>query len=613
MKITNIQVLPDYVANKIAAGEVVERPASVLKELIENALDAGSTQIDVEIVSGGRTLVQVSDNGTGMSRDDALLSIERHATSKIRDVKDIERIATMGFRGEALAAISSVSRFCLRTRRAEDLAGTEITMSAGKIQDVRDQGCAPGTQVAVRGLFLNVPARRKFLRSQQTELAHLRQVFMLYALSHSDVGMKLTVDGRTTLSLPGNATLEDRLRDLFPSPLAEALRPVDYSSGVITVTGYVSLPSNSRSDRSDQYIFINGRPARAPVLVYAIREGYHNLLPRDRHPIVFLFISLDPSLVDVNVHPTKKEVRFRNPAGVRDATIEAISRALAYGKGSGALQIKPEGQSAAHSDEESKRASAPALTPSLFPNIRTFGPSRSFPYPRMRVLPGGPSSVTPRQQRTEPVDSGREIRPAGSESDQAQPWSWMRVLGQVGELYVIMETEDGLVIMDPHAAHERVLFERFMADVKQGQVKSHGLLMAETVELSPKDALKLRQHMDLVKKMGVGIAEFGGDTFVVDAVPECLMNVSPRSLLMDLAACLEEAGQRAGTHRLMEERIAQAACKSAVKAMKSLTSEEIESLVVQLAETEMPYTCPHGRPTLIHFSWEELDKKFGRT
>lgn len=596
---THIRVLPDHVANKIAAGEVVERPASVLKELMENALDAGATQIDVGVVSGGRTLVKVSDNGAGMNRDNALLSVERHATSKIRDVDDIGHIATLGFRGEALAAIASVARFSLRTRRAGDTAGTEITMSGGKIQDVRDGGYPPGTTVEVRHLFFNVPARRKFLRSESTELSHLRQVFFIYALAHPATGMNLTADGRAMYALAGGGALEDRLQDLLPAAANSLLRRVDHTAGGVRVSGYAGVPAHSRSDRSEQCLFINGRPAGAPVLSNAVREGYRSLLPRDRYPVVFLFITLDPANVDINVHPTKKEVRFRNPSAVRDVTIEAIRRALARESRAGGPEIK---------DRPSAIPAGPAPNFRALAGLDKMIPSRAFPYSRParaaeidKIAPTGPTAST--APATDQSISGAE---------RGSPWSWCRILGQIGGLYVVMETEDGLVLMDPHAAHERVLYERYLATVVRGRIESQGLLIVETVELPPAGAQQVRRHLELLKTLGFGIAEFGGDTFVVDALPACFADVPPRLLLPDMAAALEETGARGGARRLLEERIAQAACKASVKAHQTLTNEEIEALVAQLARTEMPYTCPHGRPTLIHTSYRELARKFGR-
>ncbi len=613
----HIRILTDHVANKIAAGEVVERPASALKELMENALDAGASQIDVEIVAGGRTLVRVADNGSGMTRDDALLSVERYATSKIRDVEDIEHIATLGFRGEAMAAIASVSRFVLRTRRANDVGGTEIVMSGGKIQDVRDAGSPPGTTVEVRNLFFNAPARRKFLRSESTECFHIRQVFFTCALAHPAVGMNLTVDGRAIYVLPGGGGSQDRLRELLPTAVHTQLRRADHTAGAVRVSGYVGLPASSRSDRSEQYLFINGRPAGAPVLSGAIREGYRSLLARDRFPVLFLFIELDPGQVDVNVHPAKKEVRFRDPGSVRDATIAAIRSAL--GPASQAVRPEDRGSDALATSAQPLPTPNPHH-PSLV-GLERIMPTHNFSYPRL-PLPAESGSTTAVPTTPGAGELGRPDPPAPTTAGNGMntapftgrdsPWTHCRILGQVGGLYVVMEVEDGLVLMDPHAAHERVLYERYLAQVTDGRIESQGLLIAETVELPPVAAQRVRRHLELLKSLGFGIAEFGGDTFVIDALPVCFADIAPKLLLSDMAAALEEIGKRDGVRRLLQERIAQSACKAAVKAHQNLTEQEIAALVRQLAEAEMPYTCPHGRPTLIHQSFRELDRKFGR-
>lgn len=586
----HIKILPDHVANKIAAGEVVDRPASVVKELVENALDAGATQIAVEVVAGGRKLIMVSDNGSGMNRDDALLSVERHATSKIRDADDIENVGTLGFRGEALAAIAAVSQFSLATRRADAVGGVEVVMSGGKMQDVRDAGCPPGTAIHVRHLFYNIPARRKFLRSEQTELAHVRQMFLVYALSYPEVGFVLTVDGRETYRLAGGAGADDRLRELFGAELIKNLRPVNHAAGEIAVRGYAGLPQASRADRSEQYIFINRRPAAAPMLGHALAEAYHTLLPKGRYPVLFLYIEMEPSLVDVNVHPAKKEVRFRKPSDVRDAVIQAIRQALSTAQ---------EAPAAPASVSDGPASSQPPLI-----TIPDLPKSRAFAYPRLPMVPSS--------------EPGRPVPAAGSGEQPAapvsasRPWSWCRVLGQVGGLYVVMETEDGLVLMDPHAAHERLLFERYMKEVVAHRVASQGLLAPETVEMLPGDAQRVRDNIPLLKDMGFGISEFGGDAFMVDALPGCIGGASASDLLTAVAQSMERGGSRGGTERWAEEDVAQAACKAAVKARDRLTLQEIEQLVVDLAGAEMPYTCPHGRPTVIFMSFNELHKKFGR-
>ncbi len=605
----NIRLLSPEVANKIAAGEVVERPASILKELVENAIDAGATQIDVEAVSGGARLIAVADNGSGMNRDDALLSVERHATSKIRTAQDIENIHTLGFRGEALAAIASVSRFRVCTRRASDLAGTELTMSGGKLLDVRDAGCPVGTLVEVRDLFFNMPARRKFLRSPQTEVTHLRQMFLVHALAWPGIGMKLTVDGRVTWMLPGGGSLDERVRELFGAEVKGALREVSLEAGPVRVTGLVSRPTLHRGDRSEQYVFVNRRPATAPLVGYAIGEAYHALLADGRHPTVFLFIDLPVDQVDVNVHPTKREVRFRQPSEVRDALIRAIRAALQGGGGGFIL------------GRDESRGAVPVVPPpgpvEALLRIDDLPAARAFAYPK---LPS-PEAFVPRPPGggaaaggagTGDPGAGRATEGAAAAGGAQSPWAWCRVVGQVGGLYVLLETEDGLVIMDPHAAHERVLFEKIMKAVETGSVESQGLLTAETAELPPRDALFVRKHIEVMRKLGIGVSEFGGDAFVVDALPSEFKAVAIKDMLIDVARHLELLGERGSGTRWREEAIAQAACKAAVKARDRLNLVEIERLVVALASAEMPYTCPHGRPTLIHMSFKELARKFGR-
>jgi len=613
----HIRVLSDHVINKIAAGEVVERPASVVKELVENALDAKATNIDIEIVAGGRTLISVSDNGVGMERNDALLSVERHATSKISDVDDIERISTLGFRGEALAAISSVSRFTLRTRPADALAGTELVMADGKMQDVREAGCPAGTLIEVRHLFFNVPARRKFLRSEQTEEAHIRQAFMMYALANPAVGMKLKSDGRLIYNLPANAAIENRLGDLFVSISKNNLRPVAYSSGNLRISGYAALPSLTRADRSEQYLFINRRPASAALLIGAVRDGYQALIPKNRYPIVFLFLDLDPAAVDVNVHPAKKEVRFRNPGEARHAVSEAIREALknpgASGSPSRSAMAAERGASRPSQGAFSADASPAAAktTPETAARAAVASANQSkYGYYRGRKQ----KLASPPEAAVLPlIDSGGgKGHPPAAEEARGKPWAWCRVVGQIGNLYVIMETEDGLVLMDPHAAHERVLFEKFMAEVTKGAVKSQALLMAESVILSPADAVYLKRVMEALRKVGFSIAEFGQDTFLVDAVPACFGNVAAQPLIAEIAAALSESSGRAGDGYMFEEQIARAACHASVKAHSRLSESEMERLISDLEKAEMPYTCPHGRPVIIHFSFQELARKFGR-
>jgi len=595
-----IQMLPDHVINKIAAGEVIERPASVMKELMENALDSGATQIGVEVVRGGMQLIAISDNGSGMNRHNALLAIERHATSKIRTAEEVEAVATLGFRGEALAAISAVARFTLITRPTDDLHGTEIRIAGGKLQDVADAGCPVGTRVEVRNLFFNVPARRKFMRTESTELAQIRQLFSVYALAHPETGLSLVSDGREVYNLPAGGSLADRIVELYNPSFLSHLRPLDFEVGAVKITGFAGLPQTGRKNRSDQYIFINGRPASAPVIHHALNEAYHAVLARGRYPSVFLFIETPSEQVDVNVHPAKKEVRFHRPSMVRDAVIAAIGKALVL-----------EAPSAEDRDP-SFQWNAPKPTSQRRQHefsMHTQGGSHRD------LSPESVQRDSPAQDpHSENFDATSGLNTASSSpSGRSSPWAWCRVLGQAGNLYVVLETEDGIVWMDPQAAHERVLFEKMIQEVTSGSIPRQGLLTPETLELMPADADALRQHLPVLDEMGFGISDFGYDTFMVDALPIYLKEGSPVILLSGVAKALEESGTAKATREVLRETVAKAACRASVRAGDALPLQAMERLVKDLAATEMPYTCPQGRPTLIFTSFTELNRKFGRT
>jgi DNA mismatch repair protein MutL len=413
--------------------------------------------------------------------------------------------------------------------------------------------------------------------------------------------MSLTVDGSTTYRLPAGGTLLDRIRELFGQEFSRSLRPLAVRGGEVDVAGLVSAPQLSRADRAEQYFFINGRATSAPILNHAVREAYRAVLAEERHPCVFLHMSMDPELVDVNVHPTKREVRFRHPSTVRDAVIAAIRDAVALP----AMRIEPAG------------APTPPVGGGEVPReevqlaIENLTPARTFRYPRMGMAGGGAAApAATASPSPAPSAPGAEAQP--DEPGVQAPWSWCRVLGQVGGLYVVMETEDGMVLMDPKAAHERVLFDRLMRQVEAGDVAVQALLIPETVELTPKDAARLRRCLRILRGMGFGVSDFGGNSFVVDAVPACLTGAAARDLLQEVPHALEQAGRSARAH-WQEELIAQTACRAAVGARRSLTLGEIERLVVDLARTQMPYTSPRGRPTLIFTSLTELNRKFGRT
>ena len=585
-----IRVLPDAVINQIAAGEVVERPSSVLKELVENAIDAGASRIEVEVVDGGRRLVRVRDDGSGMDRNNALLSIERHATSKLRELRDLDTLATMGFRGEALAAIASVSQFTLVTNRADSAAGTEILIFGGKIQDVRDAGAPRGTDVAVRNLFFNVPARRKFLRSAPTEFTHVRQAFVLEALAHAGIEFVLRADDADVYRLPAVETLLDRIRDLYGAEVAEHLRPIRFGNGTVEIGGYAGIPPYSRLDREWQVMFINGRPSGSPVVNFAVQNAYRDVLQGGRFAPVFMSVDLPPDLVDVNVHPAKKEVRFRRPTEVRDVIVEAIRLAIADPQ-------LPRGKR----DERPREPFRPAV-----PAARSAAPEASVAAPMPAPAPPPVAVTQPALDWTPPaVPEGERA------ADRATPWAEYRLLGRIGGLYVVLETADGLVLMDARSAHERVIYERLLGGLEKTPAPSQGLLPPATVPTTPAQSNALRRHLDLLKRMGFGVAEFGTDTFLVDALPVWVAGVAPGPLLSDIADGLMQGG-KGSAQDWAQPLIASIAGRQAVQSQRELTEPELHALVRDLGRTDMPYTSPRGKPTVILLGYRELNRKFGR-
>ena len=585
-----IRVLPDTVINQIAAGEVVDRPASVLKELLENAIDAGAARIEAEVVDGGRRLVRVRDDGSGMDRDNALLSLERHATSKLREFKDLDTLLTLGFRGEALAAIASVSQFTLVTNPADSPAGTEILVFGGKIQEVRDAGAPRGTEITVRNLFFNVPARRKFLRSAQTEYTHIRQAFQLQALAHTGVEFVLRVDDAEAYRLPATDSLFDRIRDLHGDEIASHLRPIRFGNGVVAISGYAGVPPCSRLDRELQVVFINGRPSGSPVVNFAIQTAYRDVLPGGRFAPVFLCVDLPPDLVDVNVHPAKKEVRFRRPTEVRDVIIEGLRLAI-----TGPDLPRGKREEAAREPIRSQGPSAAAVRPAVFP-------------PALVPPAAAPSiALQPALDWTPPpVPAGAPARPAAT-----APWTDYRLMGRVGGLYVVLETAEGLVLMDARSAHERVLYERFLGAMENGAVPAQGLLPPAAIQVTPAQANALRKHLGLLREMGFSVAEFGAETFLVDAMPVWVAGIAPGALLSDIADGLLQGGKGAARD-WARPLIAGIAGRQAVGLQHELNEAELNALIRDLARTEMPYTSPRGKPTVILLSYRELNRKFGR-
>ena len=705
----HVRVLPLHVANKIAAGEVVERPASVAKELIENAIDAGAKRIAVTITQGGRKLVAVQDDGCGMTKDDAVLSLERQATSKILDVDDIERIDTLGFRGEAIPSIAAVSRFSITTRRADSDEGTFLLVNAGTLAEVRAAGCPVGTLVEVRDLFCNVPARRKFLRAYATEESHVRQIFTVHALAHPRIGFTLTVDGRELYRLAPAVSLADRVRDLFGDEFLENLSPLGpeqrtddapeasrdeqrtgYSTETsrdelteiaeersaaseVKVSGFLEKPNLSAPTRRDQYVFVNGRPASAPSIAYALREAY----PRrdgETRPAAILFLELPPTQVDVNVHPTKREVRFRDNVAVKQAILRAVENALrtptavcanipfssisAAGSDTRSLPLAPyphvtaTGSATVPFSEStvstnigvatstnagaafSTNAGAAASTNAGVAASTNAGSAFSINAGSAFSTNAGVAtftnsgSVVPANadtpawlhaERTERATASAVSEPERQpvqvefavepDSTTTKPWNWFRFLAQSASGYLLIETDAGIVTINPHAARERIAYEKLLAD---GGGASQTLLLPDVVKLSPVDYSRLKLALDDIRAMGFQIEEFGDDTFKIDAVPQLISGLPNSTMLASIARDLAEGGSRRSGERWRGELIAKAIARSFAGCEMKLTAEGAVKLVEELCACRMPYVCPRGKPVMIFTSTRELDRRFSR-
>jgi DNA mismatch repair protein MutL len=591
---SRIRLLSEILASQVAAGEVVERPASVVKELVENSIDAGARKIEVSIRRGGISLVRVVDDGCGMDRDDALLSLERHATSKIRTAADLAAIATLGFRGEALPSIASVSRFRLTTREPEAIAGTEIMVAGGRVETVRDGGEAPGTQVEVRSIFYNLPARRKFLRTENTESRNIEHQLHLQATGHPEIAFAFVRDDRIAFQLPAAASLLERIRDLHGSELVERLLPVEEpaASARIRIRGLIGQAGVSRQSRAQQLVFVNGRAIESPVLTTALREGYHTALMKGQFPVTFLFLDLDPSAVDVNVHPAKREVRFRDPASVREAVVETIRRTLESGRRDWQQQFqKPVGP----------LESVPSLvTAQPAPQPQLVEPALSYVIPSPAAAGRGTFQKLP------------EAAPTEAAIDVTSSPHQFQIIGILNKLYVLMENENGLVLVDQHAAHERILFEELRRRMEEQGVPSQRLLLAQTFELAPRDAEWVERNAAILQKMGIGIEPFGQNAFKIDSLPTFLDISDPVSFMRKVIDGLKSASNGSSPLRLGEDMIAKTVCRHAVKANDPLGYLEVEKLIGDLLECDLPYCCPHGRPTMIQISLAELEKKFGR-
>ena len=584
-----IRVLPEKVASQIAAGEVVERPASVVKELVENAIDAGARDIRVEAENGGKKLIRVTDDGCGVPAEEVVLAFRRHSTSKLATAADLSRITTLGFRGEALASIAAVSRMTFATRASGERTGTLLRLEGGNIVTQRESGRPPGTVVTVEDLFFNVPARRKFLRTDRTERRHIDRWLTRYAMAYPDLRFALSHGGRAshTFQSPGSGKLRDVLVAVYGLDVGESVLEIlrDASTTDIQVTGLVSPPSFHRANRTYISLFVNGRWVKDASLTYAVTQAYHTMLPGGRYPLAVVMTDLPPSDVDVNVHPAKAEVRFRDGDAVFRAVQKAVRNTL--------LERAPV--------PASGRKTQPRTTPSTtWPGAD----DRSAGTRRDRLAGLKTERSDGRQLRFEDEPSGE----GGKEGGSIPP---LRVVGQVGTTYIVAEGPGGMYLLDQHAAHERVLFEQLLAEHEQAEVTSQALLEAQVVELAPEAADLLEGHLKVLRDLGFQVEAFGGSTMLVRALPTIVTEVKPGQILEDVAAALLAGDEPLGT--TVEEIVARQVCKqAAVKAGQVLDRAEMEELIRALERCKSPRTCPHGRPTMIHLSVKQLAQEFGR-
>jgi DNA mismatch repair protein MutL len=618
-----IRQLPPSVVNKIAAGEVIERPASVVKELVENSLDAGATRIDVTVEQGGVELIRVVDDGCGVAADEIALAVESHATSKIRDADDLFRVGTLGFRGEALASIAAVSRLVFRSRPAEADLAYELEVVGGKTEPLRPAGGPCGTMVEVRQLFFNTPVRQKFLRTTQTEMGHLTEALARLAVAHPQVHFTLTHGGRLLHDLPAG-DVKQRVAALFGAELAEALIGVESADGDLRLGGYVANPGQSRPNNRMQYLFLNGRFIRDRSLQHALGEAYRGLLLTGRFPVCFLHLSMPPSWVDVNVHPTKLEVRFQDGGRVYSQLLGTLRTKFlstdlvargALGASVGGVAVVDESATAPDASdlwEWAKRQLGPTSDAAENPFPAGGGGERgegltlhAFSLGSSPAQSTGSLALAPRREEASRGDA--QWRRDEAHAAPSAP----RAL-QIHNRYLVTETADGLEVIDQHALHERILYETLRERVLAGAVESQRLLVPEPVDLAASEAAAAIEHRELLAQLGVEVEAFGGETVLISAYPAMLANFQPADVLRSIVEQLLAGGREPEPRDVLDELLHMIACKAAVKYGDRLTPQEIDALLEHRGLAQDHHHCPHGRPTALVFTREQLDRQFKR-
>ena len=586
-----IRILDDDTVSKIAAGEVIERPASVVKELVENSIDAGATRITVETANGGKSLIRVTDNGSGMAREDAVLSLRKHATSKLRKIEDLGKIRSLGFRGEALSSICAVADVELVTKPKGGLVGTFIACSGGNVSEIRETGCPDGTSISVKSLFSHTPARLKHLRPDRVELAHTVDAVSRYALARPETAFRLLHDGTAIISTAGSGRLPDAIMSVYGRETAGQLMEIEQAGKGISVRGYISIPSLNRSSADGMVFFVNGRSVRSPVIGSALREAYGELLPKNRYPFAVLFMDIDPAQIDVNVHPAKTEIRFARQVEVCDFIAMAGRSAIASAQRKLVPDVTIKSRQAAIADAGTGLGTAPAKLPEKMP------------------APAGRGPQDRRQVQMDFHSPGEKTSRAGVP----------RVLGLAHDTYAVLQDESGIMIMDQHAAHERILYEEIGSHLEKGTSDYQELLAPVNLDFTARESTIIEQYRGLLEKLGFSIEQFGRNTYSIRSVPSAIAGCDEKAFIHDVVDDLiretRGGGSTAGKElilKIVAKRAATAACRKAVKAGDATSTEKLQWLVSRLFTTKNPYTCPHGRPTLISITKKELERKFGR-
>ncbi len=633
-----IRILDKDTINKIAAGEVIERPTSVVKELIDNSIDAEATDIRIEVENGGKKSILVRDNGCGMSRADALIAYKKHATSKLIRIEDLNTISTMGFRGEALASISAVAKIEILTRPPDEITGTKIIIHGGKVLEITDAGSAPGTSVYVKDLFYNTPARRKYLKSDRTELAHITDTVTQLALANPAISFTLLSEGKSVLRNTGSKDIFNSIVNLLGPDTARSMLPLESGNEEFEIQGYISKPEITRSDGDQLFIFVNTRPVTSRAITAAVRNGYYTKIPKGRYPVAVLSLTVDPGEVDVNVHPRKSEVRFSREKELEDTITGAVEKSLSEHalvhevREKGNRNFKrnfeisgfSEGLKVSETQETLQKPITSAEIPGKF---GISGSSREIPGERSGIYTYPVKDTERKLRKSErllglyeearaqekELEKVRERVQEASVKEQKPNTGLLeelRVIGQVSKMYIIAEKGEDLVLIDQHAAHERILYEQVIR-MKKPRVQE--LITPITIELSPKEKVLMEDYIPYLEEYGFGISEFGDNTFVVTFVPDVFGQLEHPEFIHDIINDLLASGKVKKETGISEKVSKTLACRAAIKGGAACSLRQMEELIEQLKKAENPYSCPHGRPTIITFTKAELDRMFART